>query len=68
MLSPLPLVRQRRRNRLMLHRTGNEQRQKKLKKLFELKAEGDEEAYIAELQQAGELRKFLERIVKENVG
>jgi len=39
-----------------------------LKKLFELKASGDEEDYIAELQRAGELRKFLERIVKENVG
>ena len=39
-----------------------------LKKLFELKARGPEEDYIAELQQAGELRKFLERLVKENVG
>jgi hypothetical protein len=39
-----------------------------LKKLFELKAKGHEEDYIAELQRAEELRKFLERIVKENVG
>ena len=39
-----------------------------LKKLFELKARGDEEDYISELQRARELRKFLERIVKENVG
>jgi len=39
-----------------------------LKKLFELKARGLEEDYIAELQRAGELRKFLERILKENVG
>ena len=39
-----------------------------LKKLFELKARGPEEDYIAELQQAGELRKFFERMLKENVG
>ena len=39
-----------------------------LKKLFKLKAGGDEEDYIFELQLARELRKFLERIVKENVG
>jgi hypothetical protein len=39
-----------------------------LKKLFKLKAGGDEEDYIFELQRARELRKFLERIVKENVG
>ena len=35
-----------------------------LKKLFALKAEGSEEDYIAELQQAGELRKFFERMLK----
>jgi hypothetical protein len=39
---------------------------KMLKNLFELKAEGDEEAYISELQRAGELRKLLEMTVKEN--
>ncbi len=36
---------------------------KKLKKLLELKAGGPEEDFIAELQRAGELRKFLERII-----
>jgi hypothetical protein len=41
---------------------------KMLKKLFELKAEGDEEAYISGLQQAGSLRKLLTDIVKENAG
>lgn len=46
----------------------NSRLKKILKKLFELKASGNEEDYIAELQRAGELRKFLERIVKENVG
>ncbi len=40
---------------------------KSLKKLFELKAEGDEEDYISELQRAMELRRFLEKIVKENI-
>jgi hypothetical protein len=40
---------------------------KVLKQLFEIKASGDEAAYIAGLQRAGELRKLLERIVKENV-
>ena len=39
-----------------------------LKKLFELKAGGEEEDYISELQRATDLRNFLERIVKENVG
>jgi len=39
-----------------------------LKKLFELKAKGSEEDYIAELQRAGELRKFFERMLKEYVG
>ncbi|MEO6329863.1 MAG: hypothetical protein ABIO55_13075, partial [Ginsengibacter sp.] len=39
-----------------------------LKKLFELKASGSEEDYIAELQRAKELRKIIERILKENAG
>lgn len=39
-----------------------------VKKLFELKARGVEEDYIAELQRAGELRRFLERMLKENLG
>jgi hypothetical protein len=39
---------------------------KMLKKLFELKAEGDEEAYISGLQKEGSLRKLLKEIVKEN--
>ena len=39
--------------------------QKKLKKLITLKANGAEEDYIAELQQAKEMRKLLERIVKD---
>jgi len=38
-----------------------------LKKLVELKAEGNEEDYISELQRAKELRKLLESVVKENV-
>ena len=33
-----------------------------------LKAKGAEEDYITKLQRAGELRKFFERIMKENVG
>jgi len=40
---------------------------KSLQKLFELKASGDEEDYIFELQRAKELRNYLEKIVKENV-
>jgi hypothetical protein len=36
-----------------------------LKKLFELKAGGNEDDYISELQRATELRKFLERIVSQ---
>lgn len=36
-----------------------------LKKLFALKAEGSEEDYIAELQRAGELRKFFERLLQQ---
>lgn len=39
-----------------------------LKKLFELKVRGSEEDYIAELQRAGELKKFFERLLKENIG
>ena len=46
----------------------NSRLKKILKKLFELKAGGSEEDYITELQRAKELRKFIERIVKENVG
>lgn len=45
----------------------NSRLKKLLKKLFELKAGGNEEDYIFELQKASELRKFLEKIVKENV-
>jgi len=45
----------------------NSRLKKILKKLFELKAIGDEEDYIFELKRASELRKLLERIVKENV-
>ncbi len=41
---------------------------KTLKKLFVLKASGNEEDYISGLQHATELRKFLEKIVNENVG
>jgi hypothetical protein len=41
---------------------------KMLKKLFELKAEGNEGAYISALQHEGGLRKLLEKIVKENTG
>ena len=41
---------------------------KSLQKLFELKAGGDEEDYIPELKRAKELRKYLEEIVKENLG
>jgi hypothetical protein len=47
---------------------GSSDLKKTLKKLFELKAGGDEEDYISELQRATKLRKLLERIVKENVG
>ena len=39
-----------------------------LKKLFELKARGAEEDYIVELQRAEELKKFFDRLLKENVG
>ena len=46
----------------------NNELKKILKKLFELKANGNEEDYISELQQAKELRKFVEKTVKENVG
>lgn len=47
-----------------LHKNGLK---KILKKMFQLKVKGREEDYIAEMQRAGELRKFLERILKENV-
>jgi hypothetical protein len=40
---------------------------RELKKLFELKARGSEEDYITQLQKAKELRKFIEKILKENV-
>ena len=40
---------------------------KTLKKLFEIKVKGSEEDYIAELQRAGELRKFFERLLRENL-
>jgi hypothetical protein len=40
----------------------------KLKKLFELKARGPEEDYIIELQRALELKKYFEKMLKENVG
>ncbi len=45
----------------------NSRLKKMLKKLFQLKTNGNEEDYIAELQGAKEFRKFLEKIVKENV-
>ena len=38
-----------------------------LKKLFELKATGREEEYITLLQQAGELRKLIENILKNGI-
>ena len=40
---------------------------KMLKKLFVLKAGGSEEAYIAGLQQAVDLRKFIEPMLKKYV-
>jgi hypothetical protein len=46
----------------------NNDLKKSLQKLFELKARGDEEDYISELQSAKELRKYIEKIVKELVG
>jgi hypothetical protein len=45
----------------------NNDLKKSLQKLFELKACGDEEDYIFKLQWAKELRKYLEKIVKEIV-
>ena len=45
----------------------NKDVKKSLQKLFELKASGDEEDFISELQRAKELRKYLEKIVKGNV-
>jgi hypothetical protein len=47
---------------------GNNDLKKGLQKLFELKANGNEEDYISELQWAKELRKYLEKIMNENVG
>ena len=44
---------------------SNSRLKKKLKKLFELKANGDEEEYISELQKAKDLREFLEGIMKD---
>ncbi len=41
---------------------------KLLKRIFELKANGSEEEYIAALQQAGALRKMMEKVFKNNVG
>ncbi len=46
----------------------NNRLKKKLKKLFQLKASGPEEEYISELQRTVELRKILERILKQNSG
>jgi hypothetical protein len=45
----------------------NGQLKKKLKKLFELKANGLEEDYIVELQRADELKKLLKRMINENI-
>jgi hypothetical protein len=47
---------------------GSNTSRKLLKSLFELKAGGIEEDYIAELQRAGEVRELLERLLKENIG
>jgi hypothetical protein len=52
-------------NEQQLHRSSG--LKKILRNLFELKANGTEEDYISGLQRSGELRRFLERIVKENV-
>ena len=46
---------------------NNNKLKKKLKRLFELKADGGEEDYISGLQQAGEVRRFIEKIIKENL-
>ncbi len=46
----------------------NEKLKKILKKLFELKAFGPEEEYISSLQQAKELKRLLEKIVKDHIG
>ncbi len=46
----------------------NSQLKMMLKKLFELKAGGLEEDYIAELQRARELKKFFQGMLKENPG
>ncbi|HXB43756.1 MAG TPA: hypothetical protein VNV85_06855 [Puia sp.] len=47
---------------------SNSELKKLLKKLFELKATGAEEAYISGLQRAGDLKELIEKIVKENTG
>jgi hypothetical protein len=46
---------------------NNNRLKKILKKLFELKAGGSEEEYIAILQRSKELRKFFERMLKETI-
>jgi hypothetical protein len=46
----------------------NNELKKILQKLFQLKANGVEEDYMYGLQQAKDLKKLLERVVKENVG
>ena len=46
----------------------NNDLKKSLQKLFELKASGNEQDYLFELQSARELRKYLEIIVKETAG
>jgi len=50
-------------NETLFHRNSTLKRS--LKKLFQLKADGREEAYISELQQAVELRKFLEDLLND---
>ncbi len=51
------------------HKLRNTSELKKLlKELFELKATGDEEAYISGLQRARGLKELIEKIVKENTG
>ncbi len=51
-----------------LGRNRNNRLKKVLKRIFILKANGSEEDYITELQRAKELRRFLERMLLENVG
>ncbi len=47
---------------------GNKEVKKILKKLFQLKAYGNEKDYIAELQRAIALRKFVENILEKMLG